>query len=893
MSRWDGLKNDVTTQVSKTNDRWTTQGRLTQSNTKRQSARNLRSYEEILADLRATKHPREFERLVDELSGMETEVLRRIPAEQAAMDLVDAFLVKHLQQADTSPKLERSIMDAISTLLRVPSISCAILIPLTIDIAPTTGVEERIPNPVGERLLLALQLRLPHSCSTLIRIVSEMRKGSIAETLPLDIVRLEQFFSSHLLIATAQAQCLELLRLVLLTFPDSYMSLKMLFLGDFRKKPSEQQCATCHFIQGTSPLITLLHNRICTEQVTTCIATFLNSFPLDAWLNAKTAGSMKFFGESVKDDLVQLIRTLICRFSPTEYFCKLITAVLMTIPYSGSPNDILTREAMNLTSFVAQVIMDRGSHTHVVECFCECMGGRPQPNGGHTATSIPVRLWFVDSCKFQDYIFTSFEGVDRSTRPATKVLCAIVRTQPGFANWTQFHTIVQMLVSSAKHRAEGILLLEAFAVGRSQNAASMPNLQDTIVSQFLIRTLTAVTLEYPNKVRLSCLNAYCALLPVDWLFAVDSKGIGVCIEQMMQFSTQGSSNEKPLAVKAIGEMLSKSSSNEVLKDSQFADICSTVLPILQGDLTESTPPAKLAMVIFAIGNLALGIRERNSPQTLIPPFELLHLLEKVGTYMDASTDKVAGNAIRTVGHVAHLAFHEPYVSYLTASNKNQTFRACAVKLTEKLRHGISGSDSSGLTWNQRSSAKKHGWGSCHSLGLVLECDVSIKNLDESRAGCAALKACLEQHAGLTDKTVVAALAALQRLETHHLETFSRGTGLVGMVVACCLSLESDRSVGTRIRTEVERLLLRTVPILSVLDVCLILRAEATELSHLEWLYDWMLSNNMNAEPYEKFAIAFDQTNNWDSNVCLEQRFASRAAWGYRKESGDSGDEDEI
>lgn len=893
MSRWDGLKTDVAKQKSKANGRWTTQRQPTQS-TKSLSARKVRSYEEVLAAFRAAKQPTDLESLVDELSGMDLEHLRKIPAEQAAIDLVDAFLVETLKQPGISHKLERSIMEAIHSLLRVPSICCAVLAPLTIDVAPATGVEERIPNPVGERLLLTLQLRMPQSCSTLIRIVDEMRKRSIAETLPLDLVRLEQFFAEHLLIATWQTQCLELLRLILVTVPDSYMVFKGLFLSDFLTKKNALQCSTCRCIQDTSPLITLLHDKACANQLTTCIATFLKSFPLDAWLNVKSAGSMKFFGENVRDDLVQLIRALRCRFSPTDHFCKLITIVLMTIPYPGNPKDIMTREAMNLTSCVAQVLMDGGSHVQVVECLCECMGGRPLPNGDNTVTSIPVKLWLLSTCTFQEYIFTSVAGAKRSSRlPAITLLCAIVRTQPGFASWQEFQAIVQNLISTPQYSTEGIMLLEAFAVGRSLNAASVPNSQDAVVSLFLISTLIDVTLEWSSRSRVSCLQAYCALLPVDWSCAVESKGIGLCIDQMVRFSTHGTSNEKSLALKAIGEMLSKCSSCSKVEDSQFAHLCSIVLPILQEELVDSAPPAKLAMAIFAIGNLALGIRERNSPQNFIPPLELLHLLERVGTFMDAANDKVSGNAIRTVGHVAYLAFHEPYLSGLSAHHVDTSFRATVEKLSEKLRHGMGGRDSSGLTWKQRSSAKKHGWGCCHSLGLALDCDVAMKNLDESRAGCRALKACLEQYTAVTEKTVMASIAAFLRLDKTQLEAFSRGTGIVGMIVSCCLTLMSDRNVSSRIRTEVERLLRHTVPILSVFDVCLILRAEVTTSSHLEWLYDWMLSNNMNAEPYEKFAIAFDHTNDWDSNVGLEQRFASRASWGYREESGDAEDEDEI
>ena len=206
---------------------------------------------------------------------------------------------------------------------------------------------------------------------------------------------------------------------------------------------------------------------------------------------------------------------------------------------------------------------------------------------------------------------------------------------------------------------------------------------------------------------------------------------------------------------------------------------------------------------------------------------------------------------------------------------------------------MGGSASSGLTWKERSSAKKHGWGSCHSLGLVLDCDIAIQNLDESREACAVLSNCMKHHAALSDKVVIAAIAALKQIQPARFEVLSHRTGLIGLAISSCLAFMVDRTLNSRMRTETEQLLFQTVPILSVTDARNLLRE--TTSSHLEWLYDWMLNNNMNAEPYEKFAIACGQMDDWDSNVGLEQRFASRAAWSYREGNAQENhlDDDEL
>jgi hypothetical protein len=463
---------------------------------------------------------------------------------------------------------------------------------------------------------------------------------------------------------------------------------------------------------------------------------------------------------------------------------------------------------------------------------------------------------------------------------ATTLLCAILRNQPEFAIWQRIQTIVKSSVALPRHRADGMAILEAFATGRSDFAASMHYHSGT--SQFLVETLNAVTFDDTSKVRISGLQGYCVLLATDWSFAAESRYIEASIGRMIQSSRLGTSDEKPLALKAIGEMMSKCTLEGVIDDSQLAHLCDHILPVLQEAIQESTATNKKAMAIFAFGNLALGLRRRNSQQILLPPGVLLQIIDDVGDCMGLSNEKVVGNAIRTVGHACYLAFHEPYIPHLCSSQSAKSFQTVVAILSEKLRHVMGGSASSGLTWKERSSAKKYGWGSCHSLGLVLDCDMAIHNLDESRAACSVLSNCINRHSALSDKIVIAAIAALKQIEPTRFEVLSHRTGLIGLAISSCLELMVDQNLNSRIRTEMEQLLLRMVPILSVTDARNLLHDITS--SHLEWLYDWMVNNNINAEPYEKFAIVFGQMDDWDSNVSLEQRFASRAAWSYREDN---------
>ena len=199
-----------------------------------------------------------------------------------------------------------------------------------------------------------------------------------------------------------------------------------------------------------------------------------------------------------------------------------------------------------------------------------------------------------------------------------------------------------------------------------------------------------------------------------------------------------------------------------------------------------------------------------------------------------------------------------------------------------------------MFWKQMLVWNKNAWGACNDLELILECDIAIQTLKESREVCEALIACMKQQTVLSEKFVLAVIGALNLLDSWRLQELSRGAGLIGMVVSTCLTSIHQAVINSKIHKQLNQLLLNTIPIISVLDAHGIVHAEGVTSSHLDWLYDWMIAKNMNAAPYEKFAIVFDQESAWDSSVGLEQRFASRAALAYREDGVlDAGDEDEI
>jgi hypothetical protein len=208
---------------------------------------------------------------------------------------------------------------------------------------------------------------------------------------------------------------------------------------------------------------------------------------------------------------------------------------------------------------------------------------------------------------------------------------------------------------------------------------------------------------------------------------------------------------------------------------------------------------------------------------------------------------------------------------------------------------------SNMSWKERSAAKKHGWGACHSLGRILD---SITELSQSSLEQALFRAveqlvqCLNQATLLSEKVVLAAMAALRALKPLQLVGVTGKSGLIGDCLAyCCLLLFSKDCTITRFVEERSLLLSHLLSCASISDVTAVLKQEQISKSMLESLYRWMVDHEMEGRAFEIFALGLQRPGLAASpDVSLEQRFASRALWQYKKEQSislNSDEEDDI
>lgn len=225
------------------------------------------------------------------------------------------------------------------------------------------------------------------------------------------------------------------------------------------------------------------------------------------------------------------------------------------------------------------------------------------------------------------------------------------------------------------------------------------------------------------------------------------------------------------------------------------------------------------------------------------------------------------------------------------------------------------------TWKQRSTANKHGWGACNSLALVLDCDVVAEetNLGAAQNSLGLLVHCIARAGSLHEKVASAATAAIRRISETTLARISDESGIVGMAMAPCLlqlyqvrhrknglkqstKITNDlpqltclqmknahRQNKVRLNQELALLLRHLLKATTISDACLLLKQEDVEKNTLEFLYDWMVDEDMPLGSFEAFALALQRKDLMD-DTGLQQKFASRALQLYRSANGDENDE---
>jgi hypothetical protein len=365
-------------------------------------------------------------------------------------------------------------------------------------------------------------------------------------------------------------------------------------------------------------------------------------------------------------------------------------------------------------------------------------GGTVTPQGHLREMSVPARTWYLrkkpSSDLFLDGLLDSFESNHDQLDQTVKILSSVLRTLPDVAlqRWDAFCKILEELNTSSSFQANidrkdlmRMEVLESFMMGRKDFDVSLDlkHKNDTIITD-----LDGILLRRWNQNGLQrCINIYSAFRSQDWvqLDQIDGR-LSYHFENVVSHCHNSNAKIREGAAKAIGEFCTQhiGKSIEETKIQKYNLLANKVHSSML-ELCGNKSAGTRSMSIFSLGNLASALRGANSTEIL--QTSRLHTMHRaILSSFNDSNDKVVKNAIRSVGHTSVLltlsmraeARDEHFAT--SCELLVETIDFLTQKLWNTLHVALNEEQKTAMTWKERSAAKKHGWGACHSLGLVFE-----------------------------------------------------------------------------------------------------------------------------------------------------------------------------
>jgi hypothetical protein len=781
---------------------------------------------------------------------------KQLPAEQVAHDIVQPMLLKALQR--TSDQSATLIYDALNALLRDPQHASAMLAPLTTHINDR-GQEQTMSNPVGVHLLSLLESKLPTSQVCLTFAVQAIR--NVGSPLSPNMVIVEK--SLLLSLRDDPDNSLRLLQAVLQTYPTAMRNL---------------------LVESASTLVDLLPHPLAAH----CCADIITNMPLQQWMDPnKTKGSMQYFGQRLVDCFFRLTTTLLQHKDLPPL--KLCTVILTTIPYTQ--DSILATAAVDLLERILNAIMDNNStnstNDAISSCVVHCMGGKVLPSGERTKMVVPMQLYLAkdDASGFQHYLWNACLD-DARRKNAIDIVGARLSVDPDWVRlnpqeWDLFQEVVQSSAScdNPRTRADGFVLLEKFFAARKDKYKSATMMDSQSVS-FVFDLLLTFTLDkMPTVVLVPMLGIYSSMTAMDWEYLFHNNLGWQHVDYVLTISHTGDATVRAFAAKACGELCTSC----LDKPSRYQQpLCTKVTAVMTKCLKDKNTNVR-SMAAFCIGNLALAIRGQSLHIMLSDVCDTtIHLVGE-------TNGKVVNNAIRALGHLIFLVLHGPPMDW----NVSAFYRRAVIAMNLKVMNAIDLMKAQ-RSWKERSNAKKHAWGACNALALMLDGPDAIRDdtINVSRKSLQLLVRCLDSTNSETEKIPLAAANAVARIPTESLQVLAHRNGLVGLAIVECvgtlLDATASRSPASKLTVATADLLRHLLAGVSILDATHVLKL--TERARVEFLYDWMIDHNVSAEAFEAFALAFVTCS---GSISLEQRFASRALERHRHHTANEIDETEM
>lgn len=198
-----------------------------------------------------------------------------------------------------------------------------------------------------------------------------------------------------------------------------------------------------------------------------------------------------------------------------------------------------------------------------------------------------------------------------------------------------------------------------------------------------------------------------------------------------------------------------------------------------------------------------------------------------------------------------------------------------------------------MSWKQRSFAKKHAWGACHTLGILLH---NATSGNESNRKLFILPIsqmihCIQISERLNEKVTAAAAAALKQIPMDIWTEFSGMTTIISDGLVACLVVVyeeikgvQDTKLSSPVRNDVQDLLDFFLAISSADDAISSFSNETISPGILDFLYSWMVDKGSKSSSFDSIATALTSKDRvGELEVSIEQRFSSRARHERRRE----------
>ncbi|CAB9520853.1 expressed unknown protein [Seminavis robusta] len=565
-------------------------------------------------------------------------------------------------------------------------------------------------------------------------------------------------------------------------------------------------------------------------------------------------------------------------------FLSLFKATLLEIPYESLSNSSaegqrVVEAAQELFAAFSNILVQENKLQsapldRLTAIFEDCMGGHITPQGLRTEMILPARNMLASSSSrfLLDSMFgainkTVATDTGKAAEAPVRLLRSVLRTRPETvlddeSDWTRYRCVVEKLCvsSNTKLMSSGMELLDSLLQGRQHD---MPAKEVFVAAETLVTFVLKLLPETIESVSGTCrrlsLQAYGSLLGSDWLEHTDDRCVGsigshVKIVLRHSVATEAVSAVRSAACKAIGDICSNCFLCQNFPDSSGVDAASSsedsqlqligpdVLGAMLIAMKDRSAPVR-SMALFAVGNLA---QVSVDSACFYDPETLGDACEVACACMGDENEKVAGNAIRSIGHLASLIVRDDYSRAMS----------------------------------------QRGWGvdafctTVNALGSVVRC---IQSLGTS----------------LDEKVVIAAMSCLQTLSPTSLARISAKSELVGnaMVASICYLAKESWSKGTYSSTkklvgQVELLCRHLLDTATTVDASVVTGCEEIAESWMEHLYEWMILQECTVGAFDVFALALQRPGS-RVPINVEQKFANRAMTLFRAQDDAADSDDEL